>query len=275
VTYTLVGSFFDNQLDFRNELITFVRKTVSPSHRKIKAMVRAEPTAAFAEKLRERNLQVLSKFDSYLTRPLRLRESAPEHPLVRADDIGGSPLSGDLPGSLGARGTERVARPRAVSAAAARDHIFISYRHVASNKKILDRLLYQLYDLEKKGLVDPWSDRKIEPGMKWETEIKKALESAAIAVLLVSVEFMASDFIREKELPVLLKRAERHEITLLPLILNNAILWTGEPKYSAFQAVNPPEKPLLKMSVPERDDYLGNAAQRIKAILQSRNAPVQ
>jgi hypothetical protein len=98
------------------------------------------------------------------------------------------------------------------------------------------------------------------------------LDSAIVAVLLVSAEFMASDFIRDKELPLLLERAGRHEVTILPLILSSAIQWTEESKYSAFQSVNPPEKPLLKMSIPNRDDYLAKAAHQIKTLLQQRIA---
>ena len=283
VTFTFEGSFFENRLDFRNELITFVRKTVSPENRKIKAAIRADPTPAFAERLRERNLQILSKFDSYLTRPVQLKASALEYPgkAPMSFDVGaelaeaavGSPmrgaelLRGDWADDEGGAIAVAAGDPKA---AASRDRIFISYKHAASNKKVLDRLLFQLYDLEKKGLVDVWSDLKIEPGMIWPPEIEKALSSATVAVLLVSIEFMASDFIREKELPVLLERAGRQEVTILPLILDAAISWTEERKYSAFQSVNPPDKPLLKMSVPKRDDYLANTARRIKALLQSR-----
>ncbi|HEX3528338.1 MAG TPA: toll/interleukin-1 receptor domain-containing protein [Thermoanaerobaculia bacterium] len=288
VTFTFDGSFFENRLDFRNELITFVRKTVSPEHRKIKAAVRAEPTPAFAERLRERNLQILSKFDSYLTRPVQLKapalaysgkapmsfdvgaeitEAALENPM-RGVELLGSDWGNEGGGGNGGNGNGGDHQP-----VAARNRIFISYKHAASNKKVLDRLLFQLYDLEKKGLIDAWSDRKIEAGMIWPPEIEKALSSATVAVLLVSVEFMASPFIREKELPVLLERAGRQQVTILPLILDAAILWTEEPKFSAFQSVNPPEKPLLKMSIPKRDEYLADTARRIKALLESRNPP--
>jgi hypothetical protein len=284
VTFTFDGSFFENRLDFRNELITFVRKTVSPEKRKIKAAIRAEPTPAFAERLRERNLQILSKFDSYLTRPVQLKAPDPEY-------LGKEPMPFDVNAEIAEAAVESPMRGGDLlrvyrvddegggsnggdsKPAAARDRIFISYKHAVSNKKVLDRLLFQLYDLEKKGLIDVWSDLKIEPGMIWPPEIEKALSSATVAVLLVSVEFMASDFIREKELPVLLERAGRQEVTILPLILDAAILWTEERKYSAFQSVNPPDKPLLKMSVPKRDDYLANTARRIKTLLQSRNPP--
>jgi len=263
VTFTFEGSFFEHRLDFRNELITFVRKTVSPAKRKIKAEIRADPTPAFAERLRERNLQILSKFDSYLTRPVQLKAPALEYSVK-------APLSFAVGAELAEAAVESPMRDDG-QPAAARDRIFISYKHADADKKVLDRLLFQLYDLEKKGLVDPWSDRKLEGGMDWPTEIDKALRSATIAVLLVSVEFMASDFIREKELPILLERAKRKEVTILPLILDAAISWIDEPKYSSFQTMNPPKKPLLKMKTPTRDDYLADTARRIKALLQSRN----
>ena len=70
--------------------------------------------------------------------------------------------------------------------------MFISY----SNEDIewLKLLRKQLKPLEKKGL-NVWSDRDIIPGQEWLTEIDKSLDRVKVAVLLVSANFLDSDFI--------------------------------------------------------------------------------
>ncbi len=83
----------------------------------------------------------------------------------------------------------------------ARTNVFISYSH--KDKKWLERLQAHLKPLERAGLVDRWDDTRIEAGDEWRKEIRQALDAARVVVLLVSADFMASDFIAKDELPPL------------------------------------------------------------------------
>src|SRR5262245_17369641 len=94
-----------------------------------------------------------------------------------------------------------------------RDRVFISYSH--RDKAWLEWVLIFLKPLLREGTLSIWSDLDLETGGRWEAEIEASLERAAVGVLLVSQPFLASDFIRNKELPVLLDAADRGLLTLV------------------------------------------------------------
>jgi len=129
--------------------------------------------------------------------------------------------------------------------------IFISYSH--EDKDHLKRLHVHLKPLQKNGLVDIWDDTKIKTGQKWQEQIESALSRAAIAILIISADFLASDFIVENELPPILKKAELEGTRVVPIILKPC-RFSREKHLSQFQALNPPDKPLLSMSNIEQEE---------------------
>src|SRR4051794_4914264 len=95
--------------------------------------------------------------------------------------------------------------------------IFISYSHCDSTW--LERLQVHLKPLEKEGFFDIWDDTRISTGQNWSVEIKKAIESSQVAVLLISADFLASDYIISEELPCLLAAAQTQGLIVMPVIL--------------------------------------------------------
>ena len=88
----------------------------------------------------------------------------------------------------------------------AKNRLFISYSH--HDAKWLERLQVHLKPIVREGSIDVWSDLRIRPGSQWRNEVNDALDAANIAILLVSADFMNSDFIAEVELPKLLSTAK-------------------------------------------------------------------
>jgi len=120
--------------------------------------------------------------------------------------------------------------------------------------------------LERHG-ISQWDDTKIKPGTHWREEIRSALERAKVAVLLVSADFLASDFITKNELPPLLKAAQERGTTILALIVRPCSFERTE--LARFQAVNPPSKPLSDLSSSRRERWYVKLSELIQDALES------
>jgi hypothetical protein len=143
-----------------------------------------------------------------------------------------------------------------------RSQIFISYSH--KDRKWLDMLQTNLKPLIRGGEIKLWDDTRINAGSLWREEIGKALATAKAAVLLVSPDFLASDFISAHELPRLLEAAKDKDEGLKILWL--AVRWSmyQNTEIERYQALNDPLRPLAEFSGALRDKALVQICERIK-----------
>lgn len=152
----------------------------------------------------------------------------------------------------------------AVPAVRAEHHIFVSYSH--KDQLWRDRLWTWLEPLEVNGRVRKiWDDRGIQAGDKWEEEIRAALAQATAAILLVSQDFMASEFIRQVELPRLLEAEQRRDLQLLWIAVRRSS-W-ADTGLKEFQALNDPRKPLQEVKDEEQDGALQEIYDQLKKVL--------
>lgn len=146
-----------------------------------------------------------------------------------------------------------------------RNTVFVSHSH--KDKRWLEKLHEHLKPYVRKGHLTIWDDTKIGGGANWRDEIDKALASAKVAVLLVSPNFLASDFIATSEIPALLRAAEQDGMNLLWIPLSaSAYTATEIEKYQA--AVNP-RTPLDSMTPAERNRVLVKIGEQIRLALGS------
>ena len=141
-----------------------------------------------------------------------------------------------------------------------RDHVFISYSH--NDKKWLEMLQSMLAPLTREGKVKVWADTQIEAGTKWQEEIRKALATAKVAVLLVTRHFLASDFIAKHELPPLLEAAEKDGLTILWIAVSSSMYKETEVKL--YKAANDPSRPLDRLSPAKQNEALARIGEMIK-----------
>jgi TIR domain len=95
--------------------------------------------------------------------------------------------------------------------------IFFSY--ACKDELLRDELAKHLKPLQNEGIIKDWHDREIPPGAEWKNEIDRHLESAQIILLLISADFLASDYCYSFELKRALERHESHEARVIPVIL--------------------------------------------------------
>lgn len=121
-----------------------------------------------------------------------------------------------------------------------REGVFISYSHI--DRKWLNEIKVHLKPYMRGEDFFVWDDQQISPGSKWADEIQKALDTARVAVLLVSPDFLASDFIMSVELPRIIKKAESDNLTIIWVPIRESA-YKITPLQS-YQAAYPPSKPL-------------------------------
>jgi hypothetical protein len=147
--------------------------------------------------------------------------------------------------------------------ASASEEVFLSYAH--EDTDWMRHLQRQLEPLIRDGTLDVWADSRIAAGDAWSTTIRKHLESARVAVLFVSQAFLDSEYIVEKELPILLEKADYEGLTLISVPVTRFdrdqlsfkyTLASGEQKdfdLTVVQWISPPDRPIAEMSTEDRD----------------------
>ncbi|MGH9803514.1 MAG: toll/interleukin-1 receptor domain-containing protein, partial [Blastocatellia bacterium] len=92
-----------------------------------------------------------------------------------------------------------------------------------------------LSPLIRQGVINVWHDRQIPPGTEWKQALDDRINQAQIVLLLISSDFLASDYCYEKEMTIAMERHERGEAIVLPIILRDC-LWKDTP-FSKLQAL--------------------------------------
>jgi uncharacterized protein (DUF697 family) len=139
--------------------------------------------------------------------------------------------------------------PRTPSTQNRRSQVFICYSHKDATH--VDRLLLHLRPVEK--LLRIFVDTSLAPGVQWRKEIQNALAEARVAVLFISADFAASDFIQKYEVPSLIDSAKRELTIILPIIVGPVVKTGIVSELLEYQSPAMDLQPLIAMKRPQRE----------------------
>ena len=137
--------------------------------------------------------------------------------------------------------------------------VFVSYAH--EDRRYLEELKTTFADLQREGVVDFWTDELLQPGDDWLTKIRDSLKNVDVIVLLLSRDFLASEFIHREELRAALERHKAGAVKIIPIVARPC---DWEPLLGSIQAI-PQGGPISKY--PDPDDAWLDVRKQLKSIL--------
>lgn len=149
--------------------------------------------------------------------------------------------------------------------------LFFSYAH--EDEPLLVKLKMHLKPLQREGLIDVWYDRNISGGAEWSKEIDKHLNTAHVILLLVSPDFINSDYCYGVELARAFERHANGEACLIPVLLR-PVAWQG--LLGKLQALPKNGKPVKSRHWRNMDEALSEIALGIRETIDTlpKESPV-
>lgn len=145
--------------------------------------------------------------------------------------------------------------------------IFFAYSH--ADETMRNELEKHLSTLKRQNLIKSWHDRRIRPGTDWSETIDQNLNTADVILLLISHDFLASDYCHDIEMQRAMERHRQGEATVIPVILQPCD-WEDAP-FGVLQATPTDGKPVAKFANPN-DGFL-EVVRAVKEIIYSKNQP--
>lgn len=141
--------------------------------------------------------------------------------------------------------------------------VFYSYAH--EDEELRNKLETHLAILRRNGVISEWHDRKIQAGTRWAQAIDHHVDTSNLILLLISPDFLASDYCHDIEMSRALARHSAGEATVIPVILR-PVDWHGAP-FSTLQALPRDAKPITTWS--NLDEAFADVAAGIRKVLDT------
>lgn len=174
--------------------------------------------------------------------------------------------AGDASGNLWLLDLSAFTPAEVASAAPSRTRLFFSYSH--KDEGLRDELETHLALLKREGLLQTWHDRRIGAGDEWAGQIDKHLDEADVILLLVSADFLASDYCFDKEMKRALERHDAGQARVIPVILRKTD-WHSAP-FAGLQALPKAGRPVTLWQ--DRDEAWTDVALGIRRAVEALRA---
>jgi TIR domain len=139
--------------------------------------------------------------------------------------------------------------------------VVISYSH--KDEKYKDELVTHLASLRRSGNITDWHDRKLTAGSEFDTALQERFESDAVILLLVSSDYISSEYCWQTELVIAMKRHNAGQARVIPIILRPCD-WRIDPISKLLAA---PRDGMPVSSWPDRDAAWLDVVQKIRAAI--------
>jgi|GEM_PF-618213 len=147
-------------------------------------------------------------------------------------------------------------------------NVFISYSH--KDRKLRDELATHLSNLRRQGQISDWYDGDIAPGTEWKEQIQTHLNKAQVILLLISADFMASEFCYSIEMQQAIARHQANQARVIPIILRPTD-WEGAP-FSHLKALPTDGKAVTRW--PSHDDAFEDVMKGLRAAIKELSTTV-
>ena len=146
--------------------------------------------------------------------------------------------------------------------------LFFSYSH--KDEGLRDELEIHLAMLKRQGVIETWHDRRIIAGDPLDHEIDANLETADVILLLLSPDFLASNYCYDIEVKRAMERQRAGLVQVIPVILRPCDWQNGTP-FSGLVAVPKDGKPVIKW--PNLDDAFLDITKAVRRALEAHKGP--
>lgn len=140
--------------------------------------------------------------------------------------------------------------------------VFYSYSH--KDAKLRDALETHLALLKRQAVITSWSDRKIGAGDEWRGDIAQHLQTARVILLLISANFLASDYCVDVEMRQAMDRHAAGHAIVIPIYLQPCD-WQGMP-FGELQGLPPGAKPVTRWA--NRQEAFASIAKGLRAVIE-------
>lgn len=138
--------------------------------------------------------------------------------------------------------------------------------YAREDQEMLANLKKHLMPLQRQGQIIMWSDTDLQAGMEWEKELHRHLESADIILLLISPDFMNSDYCYSTEMKRAIERHELGSACVIPILLRST-LWRNAP-FAKLQMIPTNAKPIRSWS--DIDDAFHSVTEQVNWVVSER-----
>jgi len=151
--------------------------------------------------------------------------------------------------------------------------VFYSYAH--EDEELVKQLRKHLSILKRQGVIREWYDREITAGTDWKGQLDEHLNSSGVILLLVSADFLASDYCYDVGMTRALERHDQGQARVIPVLLRKVDGWQGAP-FGKIQSLPTDGRPVTSWN--DRDEAFADVARGIRqaigqlAVLQPKSS---